>query len=132
MACPDDELSILIVDDPQIAALNKEYLEREGPTNVIAFPMCDYFDIEADIRKPEKNIMPKLLGDVVVSVDTALKEGEMAGITMEERFTQLLVHGILHLLGYDHEHTEQEARRMEMKTNELLKLIDGVPTDPLV
>ncbi|QTA91226.1 Endoribonuclease [Desulfonema magnum] len=132
MACPDDELSILIVDDLRIAELNKEYLEREGPTNVIAFPMCDYFEAEDDIRKPERNIMPKLLGDVVISVDTARKEGEKAGITMEERFTQLLVHGILHLIGYDHEQTEAEALRMEMKTNELLKLIGGVPTDSLL
>jgi len=111
----DAELSILIVDDPQIAILNKKYLHRNGPTNVIAFPMrTDQFS----------NINPELLGDVVISIETAEKEGKNIGISMEERFTQLLVHGILHLLGYDHETSEQEADKMEKKSEEILKLIN--------
>lgn len=103
-----------MVDDSEIAQLNKQYLHREGPTNVIAFPMFEgkYSDIN-----------PKLIGDVVISVETALKEGKESGITMEDRFNQLLVHGILHLFGYDHEKTESEAISMESKSNELLKLI---------
>jgi len=112
----DAELSILIVDDPQIAILNKKYLRRNGPTNVIAFPMrTDQFS----------NINPELLGDVVISIETAEKEGKSIGISMEERFTQLLVHGILHLLGYDHEKSEQEADKMENKSDEILKLIES-------
>ena len=112
--CPKGELSILLVDDPQIEVLNKEYLNRYGPTNVIAFPMrAGRFS----------NITPHLLGDVVISVETAAKEAKSAGISIEERFTQLLVHGILHLLGYDHEKTEQEAEKMEKKSNEILKLM---------
>ena len=112
----DAELSILIVDDPQIAILNKKYLRRNGPTNVIAFPMrTDQFS----------NINPELLGDVVISIETAEKEGKNIGISMEERFTQLLVHGILHLLGYDHEESEQEADKMEKKSAEILKLIES-------
>ncbi|OQX27538.1 MAG: rRNA maturation RNase YbeY [Desulfobacteraceae bacterium IS3] len=112
--CPESELSILILDDPQIAVLNKEYLNREGPTNVIAFPMH-----EGEFP----NLNPELLGDVVISVETAQKEGEATGISMEARFTELLVHGILHLLGYDHEKTEEEAIRMENKSSEILKRI---------
>ena len=111
----DAELSILILDDPQIAILNKKYLRRNGPTNVIAFPMrTDQFS----------NINPELLGDVVISIETAEREGKNIGISMEERFTQLLVHGILHLLGYDHEESEEEADKMEKKSDEILKLID--------
>ena len=113
--CPDSELSILIVDDPQIEVLNKKYLNRNGPTNVIAFPM----------RTGQfSKINPQLLGDVVISVETAAKEGKSAGNSMEERLTHLLVHGILHLLGYDHEKTDQEAHKMEKKSNEILKLIE--------
>jgi probable rRNA maturation factor len=116
LACHDAELSILIVDDPQIEILNKKYLRRTGPTNVIAFPMrTDRFS----------NINPELLGDVVVSIETAKNEGKDMGISMEERFTQLLVHGILHLLGYDHETTEQEADKMERISEEILKLIES-------
>jgi len=112
--CPEGELSILLVDDAQIEVLNREYLNRYGPTNVIAFPMrAGRFS----------NIAPHLLGDVVISVETAVKEAKSAGISMEERFTQLLLHGILHLRGYDHEKTEQEAQKMEKKSNEILILL---------
>ena len=116
LACHEAELSILIVDDPQIAILNKKYLRRYGPTNVIAFPMR---------TDPFSNITPELLGDVVISIETAEKEGKSIGISMEERFTQLLVHGILHLFGYDHEKSEQEADKMEKKSDEILRLIES-------
>ena len=116
--CPEAELSILIVDDPQIAVFNKQYLNRKGPTNVIAFPMCD---------GPYGNITPQLLGDVVISVETADRERKRVGSSMEERFTQLLVHGILHLLGYDHETSDQDAQEMEEKSKEILKLISFHP-----
>lgn len=112
--CPEGELSILIVDDDRIETLNKKYLQRDGPTNVIAFPMQ-----EGDFS----NIAPQLLGDVVICVETAQKEARLGGITMEERLYQLLIHGILHLFGYDHEKTNTETLAMETKTQELLSLI---------
>jgi probable rRNA maturation factor len=112
--CPDGELSILIVDDFQIEALNKRYLNRSGPTNVIAFPMRE---------GRFSNITPRLLGDVVISVEAAMREGELAKINMEDRFDQLLIHGILHLFGYDHEKSKEEADKMEKKSNELLCLL---------
>jgi probable rRNA maturation factor len=112
--CPDGELSILIVDDPQIAELNRQYLHREGPTNVIAFPMR-----EGDFPQ----ITPDLLGDVVISVDTAEREAVSAGTSLEERFLELLIHGILHLFGYDHETDAAEARVMEEKALSLFRLV---------
>lgn len=116
LECPEGELSLLIVDDAEIALFNKDYLGREGATNVIAFPM----------REGEfGNINPLLLGDVVISVETAQREAEDMGIGAEERFMQLLIHGILHLFGYDHENDEEEAARMETKSEELLKLISA-------
>ncbi len=111
---PDGELSILIVDDPQIAILNKEYLNRQGSTNVIAFPMRN-----GDVG----DLNPHLLGDVVISVETARREGGDAGISTHARLSQLLVHGILHLFGYDHEKDDGEARRMEEKSDELLEML---------
>ena len=111
---PDAELSILIVDDQQIAQLNHQYLNRQGPTNVIAFSMR---------QGPFSDIAPNLLGDVVISIDTAQREAQSAGISMQDRFDQLLIHGTLHLLGYDHEHSAAEARKMEEKTKELLQLL---------
>lgn len=110
----DDELSIMFVDDPQIAELNQTYRNKTGPTNVLSFSM----------REGEFGDLTPMLGDVVISADTAKREADEAGITFHERLSQLLVHGILHLVDYDHERSEDEARRMEDKSLELLRLIE--------
>ncbi|MCP4349575.1 MAG: rRNA maturation RNase YbeY [Desulfobacterales bacterium] len=122
LECHEGELSVVIVNDSEIAELNREYLNREGPTNVIAFPMHDYEVPQVPAREQGEGI-PYMLGDVVISVDTARKEGDQAGISMEKRFIELLIHGILHLLGYDHEKDEQEAIIMEEKSNALLEIV---------
>jgi len=112
--CPDGEISILLVDDPQIEELNQQYLNRQGPTNVIAFAM----------REGEfADLSPHLLGDVVISMDTAAKEAQIAATSMERRFNELLVHGVLHLMGFDHETSEEDAQDMEGKSREILALI---------
>ena len=111
---PDAQLSILIVNDTQMAEFNLAYLNHAGPTNVISFPMQE---------GPFSGISPDLLGDVVISADTAHREAVEAGMQMVERFNQLLIHGILHLTGYDHVHSEEEAAVMEQKSNELMQRI---------
>ena len=123
MGSPDSELSIVIVDDKEIASLNQKYLNHQGPTNVISFPMQEG-------EFPEVN--PGLLGDVVISIDTTEKESRDAGIAVEDRFDELLVHGILHLFGYDHVNDAEEARVMEAKSQALLTMLrkkgeDGWP-----
>ncbi len=111
---PKVELSILLIDDTQIAILNRDYLQRKGPTNVIAFPM----------REGEfTEVNPELLGDVVISLETAEREGLAGGQSMQSRLDELLIHGILHLIGYDHENSEAEAEMMEAKSNELLEML---------
>ena len=114
MGSPDSELSILILDDPEIAQLNQQYRDRQGPTNVLAFPMH-----EGDCS----GINPELLGDVVISAETAAREGKELGFSFKQRFNFLLVHGILHLFGYDHEIGDDAAKEMDRKTEELYKLI---------
>jgi len=112
---PDAELSILLVGDREIAGMNLAFLNRHGPTNVIAFPMREgaYGDLT-----------PSLLGDVVICVDTALRESRLAGRTLEQRLIELLVHGVLHLCGYDHENGGRPARRMADKSRRLVKKIE--------
>ena len=117
LGSPEAELSILIVGDLEIEELNRRYLNRPGPTNVIAFPMKEGVFPE---------ITPQLLGDVVISIQTAQQEAKRAGISVETRFEQLLVHGILHLFGFVHDNNENEARKMEAKSAELLKLIEKI------
>ena len=112
---PDGELSILVLDDPQIARLNQQYRNRRGPTNVLAFPMQ-----EGDFP----GINPDLLGDVVISIETAAKEGAQMGISVEERFNFLLIHGVLHLFGYDHEKSGEAAAQMDQKSEELFKIVN--------
>jgi probable rRNA maturation factor len=114
LGSPEAELSILLVDDAAIAQLNRQYLNRPGPTNVIAFAM----------REGEfADVSPQLLGDVVISVDTAERESNLSGIALEGRLDELLVHGILHLFGYDHEKNSVDARVMAEKSAALMELI---------
>lgn len=114
MGSPDGELSVVIVDDEEMATLNRTYLDRSGPTNVIAFAMREGLFAEVN---------PNLLGDVVISVETARQEARQSGISDELRFDQLLVHGILHLFGFDHERNSEEAEEMQAKEQELMKLL---------
>ncbi|XPS85270.1 YbeY: endoribonuclease [Desulfosarcina variabilis str. Montpellier] len=102
------------MDDEQIARLNTTYLNHAGPTNVISFPMQE---------GPFSDITPNLLGDVVISADTAHQEAADAGMETLERFYQLLIHGILHLVGYDHVNSAEDAKIMDEKSDELLNLI---------
>ncbi|NIS63189.1 MAG: rRNA maturation RNase YbeY [Proteobacteria bacterium] len=89
----DKEISLLFVDDRQITTLNEQYFKRSRPTNVISFPMA---------QGEFSEISPQLFGDVVISVETAMREARKSGLRFEEEVTRLLIHGILHLMGYDH------------------------------
>jgi probable rRNA maturation factor len=110
----EGELSILFTDDTHIAELNRHFLNREGPTNVLAFPMRD-----KDHTGPE-SIM---LGDIVISLDAALRDAEIAGESLEKVIDRLLIHGLLHLLGYEHEGSREKAQKMEEETERLLTMM---------
>ena len=113
--CPEAELSVLIVDDEEIRLLNRDYLQRDKPTNVISFPMQE---------GEGAGLHPLVLGDVVISAETASRDAAEAGIPFESELHFLLIHGILHLLGFDHERgTEEEAVRMEAREKEIFSLI---------
>ena len=113
--CADDvELSVVLTDDEAISELNKVYRDIDGPTDVLSFAQAEGeedFDVESE---------EKLLGDVVISVETAKRQAEAAGNSMEDEIDMLLVHGILHLLGYDHAEPE-EAEKMFSRQAELLR-----------
>ncbi len=109
------ELSILLTGDEEIARLNSRYREKDGATNVLAFPMSD---------KPPPGPDAGMLGDIVVSMDTARRESDAYTETLPETVFRLLIHGLLHLLGYDHEVSEEEALRMEKEEKRLLSLVD--------
>jgi probable rRNA maturation factor len=108
------ELSLLFVNDLQIQALNRRYLHRDKPTNVLAFPM----------RKGEFSALhPHLLGDLVISVETAKRQSNRFGLDEMEMVILLMVHGVLHLIGFEHEGTKKGAREMTLKQKELFQCI---------
>ncbi|MCF8075029.1 MAG: rRNA maturation RNase YbeY [Desulfotignum sp.] len=118
LGCNHHEISIVIMDDAQIKDLNHSFRGIDRPTNVLSFPMQ-----EGEFS----DITPGLLGDVVISAQTAVREAQEASITLDERMSQLLIHGILHLVGFDHETSEADADTMEIKSYELLRLVEPNP-----
>ena len=113
--CPEAQLSILIVDDAMIQDINRDYLGKDRPTNVISFAMQE---------GEGGGVQPDLLGDVVISAETAARDAGEAQASFESELYFLLLHGILHLLGYDHERgTQAEAERMEAREQEVFALI---------
>ncbi len=105
------EVSVLLADDVTVARLNRDYRGKDRPTNVLSFP--------ADAPDWEGMSAPRLLGDVVVALETTTREAIAAGQPPAEHLAHLLVHGTLHLLGFDHE-TEAAAEQMESREVELL------------
>jgi probable rRNA maturation factor len=110
-ALPDAEVSISFVGDGRIQELNQRYLGRDKPTNVLAFSMRE---------GRFASLHPQLLGDVVISVDTASRQSNRFGLNEKEMVILLMIHGILHLLGYEHEGTKKGARQMALKQKDLL------------
>ena len=125
----DAELSMLFVDEAAMAELNKRFLGREGPTDVLAFPIDD--DVYEGGRLPdslgpagpaddfEPSDLPTLLGDVVVCPAVARRNAPNHAGTYEDELALLVVHGILHLLGMDHV-DDEEAKEMERREQDLL------------
>ena len=116
MECPEGtELSVSIVGDRTMRIINRDYLDKDRPTNVISFSLQ-----EGDCS----DINPLTLGDVVISADTAAREALEGGMEFFERLSFLLLHGILHLCGYDHERSgEAEAQKMQQKEQQLFRIL---------
>lgn len=109
------ELSVLLCDDATIHELNRDYRGKDRPTDVLAFAM----------REGEGGgLHPDLLGDVVISMDTARRQAGEHGRTVVFETTFLLAHGLLHLLGYDHQSPEED-RRMRARTDALCAAARG-------
>ncbi|MGB0630363.1 MAG: rRNA maturation RNase YbeY [Alphaproteobacteria bacterium] len=101
------ELSVLLTDDARMAVLNENWRGKTGPTNVLSFP--------GDLDGPG----PAMLGDIALALETVTAEAKAAGISVSDHFSHLVVHGMLHLLGYDHE-TDREALEMEGLETDIL------------
>jgi probable rRNA maturation factor len=115
--CSDMLISLLFVDDNEITEINRRYLNRDYPTNVLAFPLA---------AGEFGNINPNILGDIVISVDTAYKDACESGIELNDELAFLMIHGVLHLLNYDHENaSHRKTQQMKKKERELFYLLKG-------
>jgi len=115
LGLPKAELSIVLSDDPFIQGLNLHWRQKDEPTDVLSFAMGEGEDA---------GLNPEVLGDIVISVETAARQGQALGLTVEQELRVLLVHGLLHLLGYDHVDPE-DAPEMRAKEAELLAALGG-------
>ena len=115
--CDDSAIGLLLVDDNEIQKLNNVYLNRNNPTNVLSFAMT-----EGEFG----NINPQILGDIVISVETVSRDALISHIDPMDELEFLIIHGLLHLIGYNHESTSAE-KAMEMigRERELFFLLRG-------
>ncbi len=115
LKCQDKEVSVLLVDDEQIQQLNLQYRKKNSPTDVLAFRQRDDDSPLFDSA---------ILGDIVISTPTAQRQAQEMGHSLERELKILLVHGLLHLLGYDHIE-DKDAALMQPKEAELLSQINS-------
>jgi rRNA maturation RNase YbeY len=115
LGCENQELSVLLADDRKIRTLNKQYRGQDRATDVLSFSQND--------EEEESKSSYQLMGDVVISAVTAKRQAAEHGLTLEQEIVLLLIHGILHLLGFDHERSNEEACHMKQKTRELFDWI---------
>ncbi len=117
LGCINSELSIVLTDDREIQKLNADYRGKDKPTDVLSFPLLE--------GAGEKHTQG-LLGDIVISIPTAKRQAKEFGVSEKEELLRLLIHGCLHLLGYDHEGvTPAEASRMRRKEKSLFRLLSA-------
>lgn len=124
------ELSLVLVSDRRMRALNRRYRNKDRPTDVLAFPMYEKWG-QATFLRSRRNIFggqksslsPFLLGDVVISMPIAKRQAAVLGHSLRDEVARLLVHGVLHLLGYDHERSARDASAMARKEKAVLRAI---------
>jgi probable rRNA maturation factor len=115
------ELSIELAGDCRMRRLNRLYRKKDRTTDVLAFPMREALAPHA------ARLATNMLGDVVISVPQARRQAIEAGRQLDDEIVSLLVHGVLHLCGYDHEQGEKEAVRMHRRERQLLRAIGSAP-----
>ena len=112
-------VSVLFTTDAQVHELNREWRQRDKPTNVLSFPMLERGDLLG--LAPEGP--PQMLGDIALAYETCAREAQEKGVPLDHHAAHLVIHGLLHLAGHDHVHSDEEAEAMEaLETSALAKM----------
>jgi len=106
----DKDISILFVDNHRIQILNKRFFKKDNPTNVISFSYMNGLPCE-------------VVGDIAISLEKAKEEARISSTPLTERVFTLIIHGILHIIGFDHEKGKREERKMKYREKRLLTLV---------
>ena len=114
------EVSVTFVDNGEIHALNKKFRNVDKPTDVLSFPLFDY---EGEGEEPPVDEMLGMLGDIVLSLEQAQAQAEEFGHSFEREVAFLTVHSMLHLLGYDHETSDEDDADMRRRQSEIVELL---------
>jgi probable rRNA maturation factor len=112
------EMSLVLADDALVRTLNRDYRDKDKPTNVLSFALLDGSDDTDDVLARDEG-MPILIGDVILAFETVQREAREQGKSVEDHLTHLVIHGVLHLLGYDHL-SDPDADRMERLETSIL------------
>ena len=120
---PDTEMTLLLVDEDEMTGYNRRFLERDGPTDVLAFPV----EVLIPGVVPEHDPLgpPLMLGDVVISPTYVRRQATKLEVTFEDEMALMVAHGVLHLIGYDHTN-DSDAEQMEQRERELLAKVGRV------
>jgi probable rRNA maturation factor len=113
------ELSVVLADDAEIRALNRRFRKQDRATDVLSFSQLEQRAGAPPDPRAVDNRAGQLLGDIVISVDTAIRQARAMKLTPRRRLQTLLIHGLLHLIGYDHERSAADARAMFAREREL-------------
>ena len=117
MDCANKELSISFVDDNAIKQLNNQYLQRDNSTNVLSFSLQE---------GEYSNINPDILGDIVISAETAQRDTAIGDLSLYEEIDFLIINGLLHLLGFNNENTTKaQTTKMQIKERELFGILNS-------
>jgi probable rRNA maturation factor len=111
--------SILFTSDAEVHALNREWRGKDKPTNVLSFPMLE----RADLLALSHNGPPELIGDIALACETCAREAAEKQVALEHHAAHLIVHGLLHLAGHDHETGDAEAAEMEALETKALAIM---------
>lgn len=119
----DAEVTLLFVDESEMAWYNERFLDRHGATDVLSFPVEEL--IPGVVPDTDPQGPPLMLGDVVIAPAYVRRQAEEMGVTFEDEMALMVTHGILHLLGYDHTE-DDEAARMETRERALLSIVGRI------
>ena len=114
------EISVTFTDNEGIHELNKKFRQIDRPTDVLSFPL---FDFDGEYEEPPVDEMMNMLGDIVISLEKAEEQAEEFGHSFEREVAFLTAHSMLHLLGYDHELSDEDDREMREKQNIIMDMI---------